>query len=100
MPGVGPGGGLRLDNLQRQPHRFGAHGQRQRIAQRQLALAFRAQLKLHLTLGKGFSGGLDLPAQRFVIGGAEQIFAADADTQRGLRKQGKLEVLLRVFRFN
>ena len=97
MPGVGPEGGLGLDHLQRQPHLFRAGGQRQRIAQRQLTLALRAKRQLHATLSKSFTRGLNLPAQLFVIGGAEQIFAAEADTQRGLREQRKLEVLLRMF---
>ncbi len=53
-----------------------------------------------MACGKGFPRGLHPPVQLFIIRGAEQIFAGQADTQRVLRHQRKLEVLLRMHRFN
>ncbi len=49
---------------------------------------------------QGFTGRLHLPAQRFVIALAEQVFTGDAHAQRRGRQQGELEILLGVLRLD
>ena len=49
---------------------------------------------------QGFTGRLHLPAQHFVIGWAEQVFADDAHPQRRGRQQRELKILLGVLRLH
>ena len=100
MPGVRPRRRLRLDNFQRQPDLPGACRQGQLVAQGKIFLALRREVQRQAAAGDGFTGGLHLPVQHFIIAGTEQVFADNADPQRGVRQQGKLEILLGMFRFN
>lgn len=78
----GPGCRLGLDHLQRQPHGAGAWRQDQTVEQRYLVAALRRERQRQVSVVQGFTSRLHLPAQRFVIGLAEQVFAGDAHPQR------------------
>ncbi|MNC03620.1 hypothetical protein D3C75_510330 [compost metagenome] len=95
-PGPGRGSGLHYGQIQ--PGQGACGKARQPLQQGQRHPALGRQLERALTLAQHHTVLQQLPAQHFVVRGAEQVFAADLDPERLPALQGQHEGLLGPFR--